>query len=69
MPYIKNKIDLENEYHENQEECHITCIDEAENVHMISWGPNGTNYENNDPRYDMSMIGISMNTKAPAGTA
>lgn len=33
------------------------------------WGPNGTNYENNDPRYDMSMIGISMNTKAPAGTA
>jgi len=33
------------------------------------WGPNGTDYENNDPRYDMSMIGISMNTKAPAGTA
>ena len=33
------------------------------------WGPNGTDYENNDPRYDFSRIGISYNTHAPAGTA
>ena len=32
------------------------------------WGPNGTDYENNDPRYDYSRIGISYTTKAAAGT-
>lgn len=41
MPYVKNKVDPENEYHENQEECHVICIDESENIHIISLSANG----------------------------
>jgi hypothetical protein len=48
-----------------------SAIDLTNSIHGKPdvWGPNGTDYENNDPRYDMSMIGISLNTKAPSGTA
>lgn len=32
------------------------------------WGPNGSNYNNNDARYDVGLIGIDVTTQAKAGT-